>query len=113
MTNYLSILKQKLEINGRNLPEGQVWLCSVSTATSNYVTTKKIGVSPANLFKSTKVLKATPQGHRLGYHAPEQVSNQEPPDSRPGVLTTTLLGGVHNIKTLTLQCLEAKKMSFL
>ena len=36
---------------------------------------------------------ATPQGRRLGYHTPEQVSNQEPPDSRPGVLTTTLLGG--------------------
>ena len=28
--------------------------------------------------QSTKVLKATPQGRRLGYHAPEQVSNQEP-----------------------------------
>ena len=37
---------------------------------------------------------ATPQGRRLGYHAPEQVSNQEPPDSRPCVITTTLLGGV-------------------
>ena len=36
---------------------------------------------------------ATPQGRRLGYHTPEQVSNQEPPDSRPCVLTTTLLGG--------------------
>ena len=56
--------------------------------------TSKLGVSPANLFKSTKVLKATPQGRRLGYHAPEQVSNQEPPDSRPCVFTTTLLGGV-------------------
>ena len=33
---------------------------------------------------------ATPQGRSL--HTPEQVSpNQEPPDSRPGVLTTTLL----------------------
>ena len=32
---------------------------------------------------------ATPQGRRLGYHTPEQVSNQEPPDSRPCVLTTT------------------------
>ena len=41
------------------------------------------------------VLMATPQGRRLGYHTSEQVSNQEPPDSRPGVLTTTLLGGVH------------------
>ena len=40
------------------------------------------------------MLKATPQGRRLGYHAREQVSNQEPPDSRPGVLTTTLLGEV-------------------
>ena len=38
---------------------------------------------------------ATPQGRRLGYHTPEQVWNQEPPDSRPCVLTTTLLGGVH------------------
>ena len=36
---------------------------------------------------------ATPQGRRLGYHTPEQVSNPEPPDSRPCVLTTTLLGG--------------------
>ena len=55
---------------------------------------KKLGVSPANLFKSTKVSMATPQGRRLGYHTPEQVSNQEPPDSRPCVLTTTPLGGV-------------------
>ena len=53
---------------------------------------KKLGVSPANLIKSTKVLMATPQGRRLGYHTPEQVSNQEPPDSRPCVLTITLLG---------------------
>ena len=37
---------------------------------------------------------ATPQGRRLGYHTPEQVSNQEPLDARPCVLTTTLLGGV-------------------
>ena len=36
---------------------------------------------------------ATPQGRRLGYHTPEQGSNQEPPDSRLGVLTTMLLGG--------------------
>ena len=35
---------------------------------------------------------ATPQGRRLGYHTPKQVSKQEPPDSRPCVLTTTLLG---------------------
>ena len=41
------------------------------------------------------MLKVTPQGRRLGYHAPEQVSNQEPPDPRPSVLTTTLLGGVY------------------
>ena len=40
------------------------------------------------------MLKATPQGRRLGYHAPEQVSNQELPDARPGILTTTLLGGM-------------------
>ena len=38
---------------------------------------------------------ATPPGRRLGYHTPEQVSNQEPPDSRPCALTTTLLGGVY------------------
>ena len=39
---------------------------------------------------------ATPQGRSLGYHTPEQVSNQEFPDSRPFVLvTTTLLGGVY------------------
>ena len=35
---------------------------------------------------------AAPQGRRLGYHTPEQVSNQEPPYSRPGVFTTALLG---------------------
>ena len=35
----------------------------------------------------------TLQGRRLGYHTTEQVSNQEPPDSRPCVLTTTLSGG--------------------
>ena len=58
----------------------------------------KLGVSPANLFKLTKVLMATPQGRRLGYHTPEQVSNQEPPDSRLCVLTTTLLGGVTYIE---------------
>ena len=40
------------------------------------VVIKKLGVSPANLFKSTKVLMATPQGRRLGYHTPEQVSNR-------------------------------------
>ena len=36
---------------------------------------------------------ATRQGPLLGYHIPEQVSNQEPLDSRPCVLTrtTTLL----------------------
>ena len=37
---------------------------------------------------------ATPQGRYLGYHTLEQVSNQEAPDSRPCMLTTTLLGGV-------------------
>ena len=36
---------------------------------------------------------ATPQGRRLGYRTPEQVSDPEPPDSRPCVLTTSLLGG--------------------
>ena len=49
---------------------------------------------PSQFIKSTKVLMATPQGRHLGYHTPKQVSNQEPPDSRPCVLTTTLLGGV-------------------
>ena len=48
---------------------------------------------PSQFIKSTKVLMATPQGRRLGYHTPEQVSNQEPPDFRPCVLTITLLGG--------------------
>ena len=48
---------------------------------------------PQPIMKSTKVLMATPQGRRLGYHTTEQVSNQEPQDSRPCVLTTTLLGG--------------------
>ena len=37
---------------------------------------------------------ATPQGRRLGNRTPEQVSNQEPPDSRPCILTTTVLGGI-------------------
>ena len=32
----------------------------------------------ANLFKPTEVLMATPQGRRLWYHTPEQVSNPEP-----------------------------------
>ena len=36
---------------------------------------------PSQFIESTKVLMATPQGRRLGYHMPEQVSNQEPPDS--------------------------------
>ena len=40
---------------------------------------------PSQFIKSTKVLMATPQGRRLGYHTPKQVSNQEPPDSRPCV----------------------------
>ena len=43
---------------------------------------------PSQFFKLTKVLIATPQGRRLGYHTPEQVSIQEPPDSRPCVLKT-------------------------
>ena len=54
---------------------------------------KKTWDFPSQLIKSTKVLMATPQGRCLGYHTPEQVSNPEPPDSRPCVLTTTLLGG--------------------
>ena len=47
---------------------------------------------PANLFESIKVLMAAPQGHLLGYHTPKQVSNLEPPDSQPCILTTMLLG---------------------
>ena len=42
---------------------------------------------PGQFIKSTKVFMTTPQERRLGYHTPEQVSNQEPPDSRPCVLT--------------------------
>ena len=41
---------------------------------------------------TTRAPPGAPQGRRLGYHTPEQVSNPEPPDSRPCVLTTTLLG---------------------
>ena len=48
----------------------------------------------SQFIKATKVLMATPLGRHLEYHTPEQVSNQGPPDSRPGVLTTTLLGDV-------------------
>ena len=51
---------------------------------------------------------ATPQGRRLGYHTPEQVSNQEPPDSRPGILTTTLLGGTLIRKCHQILMLKAK-----
>ena len=40
----LSILKHKLENNGRNLFEGQVWLCSVSTSTRTYVTTSRLSL---------------------------------------------------------------------
>ena len=54
----------------------------------------KLGDSPAKIIESTKVLMATPQGCRLGYRTPEQVSNPEPLDSRICVLTTTLGGGV-------------------
>ena len=52
----------------------------------------KLGDSPANLIKSTKVLMATRAPP--GYHTPEQVSNLEPPDFGLCVLATTLLGGV-------------------
>ena len=53
---------------------------------------------PCQFIKSTKVLVARTyhKGAAWGttqWHTPEQVSNQEPPDSRPGVSTTTLLGG--------------------
>ena len=37
---------------------------------------------------------ATTHGRSLGYHIPEQVSNQKLPDSRLCVLTTLLLGWV-------------------
>ena len=37
----------------------------------------KLGDSPANLLKSTKMLMAAPQGRRLGYHTPDQVSNHK------------------------------------
>ena len=36
------------------------------SAASGAQAVSKLGVTPANLFKSTKVLKATPQGRRLG-----------------------------------------------
>ena len=49
---------------------------------------------------------ATPQGRRLGYHTPEQVSNPEPPDSRLCVLTTTLLGGVYVLAVRNMACLS-------
>ena len=55
----------------------------------------KLGHSPANLFKSTKVLMATVPPHHKGcawYHVPEQVSNPEPLDSRLCILTTILRG---------------------
>ena len=76
MVNILSI---------RRLGRPQYWT-PVGMLFLQRLIIKKLGVSPANLFKSTKVLMATPQGRRLGYHTPEQVSNQEPPDSRPCVL---------------------------
>ena len=52
-----------------------------------------LGDSPANVFQSTKGLMATPQGRRLGYRTPEQVSNPEPPDSRPCVNHYATRGG--------------------
>ena len=36
---------QKLENNVWNLLNGQVWLCSVSTSTSNYVTTSRLSLA--------------------------------------------------------------------
>ena len=61
---------------------------------AGYLAFFKTSGTPANLFKLSKVLMATPQERHLGYHRPEQVSNpsQEPPDSRPCVLTNTPLG---------------------
>ena len=46
----------------------------------------KFGDSPANLLNSTNVLMVTPH----------EVSNPEPLDSLPCVLTTMLLGGYHH-----------------
>ena len=57
---------------------------------------------PSQFIQINQGVKATPQGRRLGYNAPEQVSNQEPPDSRPGVLTTTLHGEGDNAIQRTL-----------
>ena len=74
-----------------------------SPANLLYQPKKKTSGFPSQFIKSTKVLMATPQGRRLGYHKPEQVSNQEPPDSRLGVLTTTLLGGVTKVLMATPQ----------
>ena len=84
---------------------------------------KKTWGFPSQFIRSTKVFMATPQGRRLGYHTPEQVSNQGPPDSRPGVLTTTLHLDTHarthartpyttlaraRVQTLVLQSCHAK-----
>ena len=66
--------KTKKEMRGGLGAGGQIEALDLSV---------KLGVSQPILFKSTKVLMATPQGRRLGYYTPEQVSNQEPPDSRP------------------------------
>ena len=51
------------------------------------------------------------KGRRLGYHIPEQVSNQEPPDSRPCVLTTTLLGGGRETAVLCSRLRKATEMN--
>jgi hypothetical protein len=56
---------------------------------------KKFGDSPANLLISRGVM-ATLQERRWGFN-PMQVSNLEPPDSRPCVYPTVLLGGLYYI----------------
>ena len=58
-------------------PTGRpVRLCSAASGRQH----KIIWGFRSQFIKSTKVLMATPQGRYLGYHTPEQVSNQEPPD---------------------------------
>ena len=59
-----------------------------------FVMKKKTLGFPSQLFKSTKVLMATAQGRHLGYHTPEQVSNQEPRDSHA---THGLSGGTESV----------------
>ena len=43
--SVLNLLMLKLKNSGLNLLEGQVWLHSVSTCTSNYITTSRLALS--------------------------------------------------------------------